>query len=281
MLNLSTGSETHIIGGEDWGIGTFDIAPDGNKIVFSSNKGTYQGRNTRINSNLWNVNTDGGWQMNKISITLIVFSVMVSQVLAGPPPDVWVSEGLAPQPTKKMARWFCFEYGWYGPSLKDLNKTFSGMLGGEKIGMNDYLGIGIGMPMPGDNRMGLFFGYWNGSAKNGSIKLNLNMITFSPEGSFSIFKVQEKAHFLLGFIVRDVFTWWTFNGAGLDTTDFCVVTDFGAKFTTEYYPIKSLSVKFDLQRIFLSFDWSALSTEDKTKLQTPGWIIKFGLNLYY
>jgi hypothetical protein len=86
---------------------------------------------------------------------------------------------------------------------------------------------------------------------------------------------------LLGFIVRDVFTWWTFNGAGLDTTDFCVVTDFGAKFTTEYYPIKSLSVNFDLQRIFLSFDWSALSTEDKTKLQTPGWIIKFGLNLYY
>uniref|UniRef100_A0A7C6AFS8 DUF5050 domain-containing protein n=1 Tax=candidate division WOR-3 bacterium TaxID=2052148 RepID=A0A7C6AFS8_UNCW3 len=59
MLNFSTGSETHIIGGEDWGIGTFDIAPDGNKIVFSSNKGTYQGSNTRINSNLWIVNTDG------------------------------------------------------------------------------------------------------------------------------------------------------------------------------------------------------------------------------
>lgn len=59
MLNLLTGAETHIIGGEDWGVGYFDIAPDGNKIVFTSNKGTQEGSNSRINSNLWVVNIDG------------------------------------------------------------------------------------------------------------------------------------------------------------------------------------------------------------------------------
>lgn len=59
MVNFSTGSETHIIGGDDWGVGTFDLAPDGKKIVFASNKGTQEGKTTRINNNLWIVNTDG------------------------------------------------------------------------------------------------------------------------------------------------------------------------------------------------------------------------------
>jgi len=58
-VNLSTGSETQIIGGDEWGVGTFALAPDGNKIVFSTDKGTYQGPNSRVNNNLWVVNTDG------------------------------------------------------------------------------------------------------------------------------------------------------------------------------------------------------------------------------
>ncbi|MEO0137274.1 MAG: hypothetical protein ABIL86_07055 [candidate division WOR-3 bacterium] len=59
MLNLATGSETQITGGEDWGVGYFSIAPDGKKIVFASNKGTKENTGTRLNSNLWAVNIDG------------------------------------------------------------------------------------------------------------------------------------------------------------------------------------------------------------------------------
>ncbi len=59
MLNLGTGSETHIIAGEDWGIGHFSISPDGSKIIFSSAKGTKEGANMRVNNNLWIVNIDG------------------------------------------------------------------------------------------------------------------------------------------------------------------------------------------------------------------------------
>jgi len=59
ILNLSIGSETHIIAGKDWGIGYFDVAPDGNKIVFSTVMGTREGTNTRVNNNLWIVNIDG------------------------------------------------------------------------------------------------------------------------------------------------------------------------------------------------------------------------------
>lgn len=59
ILNLLTGSETHIIAGENWGIANFAIAPDGNKIVFSTSKETKEGTNTRVNTNLWIVNIDG------------------------------------------------------------------------------------------------------------------------------------------------------------------------------------------------------------------------------
>jgi len=218
--------------------------------------------------------------MNKISITLIFLVLFVSQVFAGPPPGAGVGEGPGPQPTKKMARWFCFEYGWYGPSLKDLNKTFSGILGGKKIGMNDYIAIGFSLPTPGDDRSGLFLGYWNGGVKQGSNELNLYMFIFSGEGSFRIVKIPDKALFSLGFIVRDVVGFWKFSAGDIDTSEVSIIMDIGPKITAEYYPIKSIGIKLDFGRILWGFDFTDIAI-DKIKLQTPGWIIKFGLNLYY
>lgn len=59
MLDLKTGAETHIIGGTDFGIYSFDISSDGKKIVFSSDKDTKDSSNERKNTNLWVVNIDG------------------------------------------------------------------------------------------------------------------------------------------------------------------------------------------------------------------------------
>ncbi|MCS7151286.1 MAG: hypothetical protein NZ928_02725 [Endomicrobia bacterium] len=59
MLDLKTGAETHIIGGTDFGVSTFDISSDGKKIVFSSNKGTKNTSQEKENDNLWIVNIDG------------------------------------------------------------------------------------------------------------------------------------------------------------------------------------------------------------------------------
>lgn len=59
MLDLKTGAETHIIGGTDFGIYSFDISPDGKKIVFSSDKDTKDSTSERKNANLWIVNING------------------------------------------------------------------------------------------------------------------------------------------------------------------------------------------------------------------------------
>jgi TolB protein len=59
MLDLKTGAETHIIGGENFGIWQFDISPDGKKIVFSSDKDTKDSSKEKRNANLWVVNSDG------------------------------------------------------------------------------------------------------------------------------------------------------------------------------------------------------------------------------
>ncbi len=59
MLDLKTGAETHIVGGQDFGIWQFDISPDGKKIVFSSDKDTKDSSKERKNTNLWVVNIDG------------------------------------------------------------------------------------------------------------------------------------------------------------------------------------------------------------------------------
>ncbi|MEO0205243.1 MAG: hypothetical protein ABIL22_01040 [candidate division WOR-3 bacterium] len=219
--------------------------------------------------------------MNRIYRTLFGLLVFVSMVLAGPPPDAGMGTEPGVKPAQKMLRWFGLEYGWYAPSLKDLNNQFSGPLGGEKIGINDYIAIGIGMPTPGDNRVGLFFGYWNCSAKQGSSKLNVNMIFFSPEMAFRIVKIPNKVLFSLGLIMRDVFSWWKFESVGADTSEMSLVTDFGAKVTTEYYPTKSIGIKFDFGRIIWGFDWTNLLGEENTRMQTPGFIMKFGLNFYY
>ncbi len=218
--------------------------------------------------------------MNKIIFTPILLMLLILPAIAGPPPGA----GVNPQPGGKSAqpsvKWFGLEYGWYGPSLKDLNNKFRSLLGTEKIGTNDYLAIGIGMPTPGDNRVGLFFGYWNGSAEQGTNQLKINMIIFSPEFSFRIVKIQDKAFFSLGLIMRDVFSWWTFKGAGIDTTEIPFLTDIGAKVTAEYYPIKTIGLKLDFGRIFVGLDWMDLF-EDKIKFQTQGFITKFGVNFYY
>ncbi len=218
--------------------------------------------------------------MKKIFISFSFF-VFVSMVLAGPPPDAGVGIEPGVKPAQKMLRWFGLEYGLYGPSLKDLNHAFQAPLGEEKIGMNDYIAIGIGMPTPGDNRVGLFFGYWNCSAKQGSNKLNVNMIVFSPEFAFRVVKISNKALFSLGLIMRDVFAWWKFESVGTDTSEISLITDFGAKATAEYYPTKSIGIKFDFGRIFWGFDWMGLFGEDKIKLQTHGFIMKLGVNFYY
>lgn len=218
--------------------------------------------------------------MNRILIMFISLIIFVSPVLAGPPPDAGVGIQPGAKPEQKSLKWFGLEYGWYGPSLKDLNDRFRSLLGGEKIGMNDYMALGLGMPTPGDNRVGFFFGYWNGSAKQGSNKLNVNIIAFSPEMAFRVFKIQDKAFFSLGLIMRAVFAWWNFEGAELDTTEIPVIADIGAKITAEYYPIKSIGLKFDFGRILFGLDWMDL-LEDKIKFQTPGFIMKFGVNFYY
>jgi len=59
MLDLKTGAETHIVGGQDFGIWQFDISPDGKKIVFSSDKDTKDSSKEKRNANLWIVNIDG------------------------------------------------------------------------------------------------------------------------------------------------------------------------------------------------------------------------------
>ncbi len=59
MLDLQTGAETHIIGGVDFGIYSFDISADGKKIVFCSDKDTKDTSKERRNANLWVVNIDG------------------------------------------------------------------------------------------------------------------------------------------------------------------------------------------------------------------------------
>ncbi len=115
--------------------------------------------------------------MNKKIFSLSTIFVLASFVFAGPPPD---AGGGIPgiTPVQAVRKWIGLEYGWYGPSLKSLNRTFSTALGGKKVGTNDYVALGIGMPVPKDDRVGLFFAYWNGSAKQGPLSLNVNMICF-------------------------------------------------------------------------------------------------------
>jgi Tol biopolymer transport system component len=59
MIDLASGSETDIISGNDFGIGSFAVSPDGKKIVFSSEKETRDTSTERVNNNLWVVNIDG------------------------------------------------------------------------------------------------------------------------------------------------------------------------------------------------------------------------------
>jgi Tol biopolymer transport system component len=60
MLDLESGAETNIISGEDFGIGHFDLSPDGKRIVFSTKKGTKKSSTERENQNIWTVDIDGG-----------------------------------------------------------------------------------------------------------------------------------------------------------------------------------------------------------------------------
>lgn len=221
--------------------------------------------------------------MNKTLITLIALFLFIPTVFAGPPPDAGGGVPVA-QSVKKTAGWIGLEYGWYAPSLKTLNRTFSGNLSEEKIGINDYISFGIGIPVSGDDRMGLFFGYWNGIAKQSGNKLNLNMVGLAPEAAFRIVKIKDIVRFSLGFIARDVFAWWKYSGEGSDSSGISLITDLGGKITTEYYPIPKLSIKLDFGRIFWGFMWDALleiESEEKVKIETHGNILKLGLNLYY
>jgi len=59
MVNLETGTETNIFGGEDFGVAEFDVSPDGKKVVFSTNKGTKKSATERENLNIWTVDMDG------------------------------------------------------------------------------------------------------------------------------------------------------------------------------------------------------------------------------
>lgn len=218
--------------------------------------------------------------MKKAILTLFAFLLFIPAVFAGPPPDV--GGGVSgPQPEKKTKKWIGIEYGWYGPSLKTLNRTFSTPLGGKKIGTNDYIALGIGMPVAGDDRAGFFFGYWNGNAKQSGNTLNMNMLIFSGEPSFRIFKIKDKVHFRIGLVIRDIFGWWKFSGSGLDTSDFSISMDFGGKATAEFFLIPSLSIKLDFGRIFWGFMIDALIEPEKIKIETHGNILKFGLNLNY
>jgi len=219
--------------------------------------------------------------MNKMLITLITFFPFISTVFAGPPPDAGIGIPSA-KPVQKGKNWFGVEYGWYGPSLKTLNQSFSGPLVGEKIGTNDYISLGIGLPGPGDDRGGLFFGYWNGSAKKGGNKLDANMAVFSGEATFRIVKIQNKVFFSPGFMIRDVVAWWKYSDIGSDTSGISLIMDLGGKISAEYFPIPKLSIKLDFGRIFWGFMLDALiETEERVKIETHGNILKLGLNLYY
>jgi len=59
MVDMETGAETSIMEGEDFGVASFDISPDGTKIVFTTKKGTKKSATERENLNIWTVDIDG------------------------------------------------------------------------------------------------------------------------------------------------------------------------------------------------------------------------------
>jgi len=58
-VDLETGAEVNIMEGEDFGVGEFDISPEGTRIVFSTDKGTKKSATEKQNLNLWTVDMDG------------------------------------------------------------------------------------------------------------------------------------------------------------------------------------------------------------------------------
>ncbi len=219
--------------------------------------------------------------MLRIQRIIFILICSTSVIFAGPPPDVSMEGVPMTKPKTKGLRWVGFEYGWYSPSLAELNDKFENTFRGERIGTNDYLSLGIGLPTPGNNRAGFFFAYWDGGLKEGVSTLKLNMIILSGEVSFGIIRIPNRAIFSPGLIIRDVFGWWTFKSAGIDTTEFSLVMDIGAKGTAEYYPVKNIGIKLDFGWLAWGLDLMRLLGEDKIKLQTPGNILKLGVNFYY
>jgi len=59
VMDVVSGAETELISGFDFGVGDFDISPDGKKIVFSTDKGTGNTTSEPRNSNIWVINVDG------------------------------------------------------------------------------------------------------------------------------------------------------------------------------------------------------------------------------
>jgi len=58
-INLESGAETNILSGEDFGIGSFSISPDGKKIAIATAKDTKNSKHDVENNNIWVVNMNG------------------------------------------------------------------------------------------------------------------------------------------------------------------------------------------------------------------------------
>jgi len=59
MINLESGAETNILSADGYGIISFDISPDGKKILLSSTRDTKKTKSENVNSNIWLAGIDG------------------------------------------------------------------------------------------------------------------------------------------------------------------------------------------------------------------------------